>query len=204
MSGSMNPPPPPSHPEGPPVPEGAAPAPPRPARPQGRPGSRLFIFALLGCGGVMAVMFAGLIAFLVWFDYAAPDTAIIHGPQVPQRFMTTIRETGVLEADEEVLFFYSDAFMDITRGFYLLTDRKVVLYSTDWAEPAILLAFDEIAELDVEYNKSFFEDSMIYLELTDGSFVSLPASSDYDRDELFFEALEQKWLEATGAAESGL
>ena len=193
--------PPPAPPNVPPGPHrGGVRQPPGAASPSGSTSRTLMILAL-GCGGLVAVISISGLAFLVWFGSTAPDTAIIPGPQVPQRFMDTVRGTGVLDDGETVLYFYSDAVLDITEGFYLLTDRKVVLYSTLWEEPEILIPFDEIVDLDVEYNKSFFEDSMIYLELRDGSSVGVPASSDYDRDELFFETLEEKWLEATGANE---
>lgn len=193
MTDSFNPPP-------PPLPQMIRPqqGPPHFQPPPRSSGSRVWIFVLIGCGGLLALFMLLGFGFLVWVGMNSPDTAVIPGPQVPEKFMTLVRETGVLEDGETVLYFYSDALMDVRDSFYLLTDRKVVLYSNAWEEPAILVPFDAIADLDATWSDSFFVDSSIFIELEDGSVVTVPVSSEYDRDEQFFNDLEERWIAATG------
>ena len=82
--------------------------------------------------------------------------------------------------------------MDITDGFYLLTDRKVVVYSTTYFEPAILIPFDDIQELSIEYDESFFTDSVVWITRADGSTVSFPVSSEGGGDKRFYKALVER------------
>lgn len=151
---------------------------------------------IIGC--VVIACFIGAIP-IIGFTYIGvmgPPIEVIAGAQVPQRFTGTIRDLGLLEADEEIVYFYSDALVDITAGFYLLTDRKVVVYSTLYEEPAILVPFGDISKLDVEFDDSFLTDSMIWITRKNDSTVSFPVSSEQGGDRQFYEALEARWSEA--------
>lgn len=147
-------------------------------------------FIVVGVG--LSALMAMFVAFVFYVGVAGPEIEVLAGPQVQARFMDTIRATGVLESDEEIIFFYSDAVLDITTGFYLLTDRKVVVYSTAYSEPALLVPFGDIQELDIEYDEGFFTDSVVWVTRTDGSTVSFPLSSEGGGDRRFYEALAER------------
>ncbi len=147
-----------------------------------------------------------VIGVLLWLGTASPDvpdTAIIPGAQVPDTFMKFVRGTGVLEPGEQLLFFYSDQFA-VEDGFYLLTDRKVVLYDATWEKPKVLVPFGEIKDLNAEWSDNFFVDSSIHITLLDGTLLVMPASSEYDRDELLYNTLREKWQAATAGGASDL
>ena len=152
-------------------------------------------FFWIAGGGVVALVVI-VLSVLVYIGTVGPDTFIVSGQQMNERFVTTIQDLEVLEEGEQILFFYSDALLDIEEGFYLLTDRKVLVYSAEWVEPAIPVRFDEIEDLDVVYDESFFVDSRIMITLKNGDYVTFPVSSEQGGDKKFFAALEKSWKEA--------
>lgn len=138
----------------------------------------------------------GILVFLViaWFVALlnnGPDTSVYLGAQVPKHFMNEVRKLGLLEEGEVIKFFYSDGLFDIKDGFYFVSDRHLVIFSEVWEEPATVVDFDEITTLDVDYNDSFLDDSMVYFE-TETYAMSFPVSSEHGRDKQFVEYLEEK------------
>lgn len=128
---------------------------------------------------------------MAYIGTVGPETSVYTGNEVPKRFSDTMREVGALDEGEQILYFYSDALGDIRSGFSFVSDRKVAIYSKDATTPLTIVAFDQITELELHRDTSFLEDSVITLLLQDGSPVSFPVSSEMDRDEQFFEAIQQ-------------
>ena len=50
-----------------------------------------------------------------------------------------VRFRCLLQEEEQIRYFYSDALYDIKDSLYFVTDRNLVLYSTDWEEPQIII-----------------------------------------------------------------
>jgi hypothetical protein len=119
--------------------------------------------------------------------------AIYTGNRIPSEFLRTIESVGALDDDESILYFYSDAMTDIRDGFYFVSDRKVVIYSQATGEsPLAAIPFDDIVDVELYRNESFFVDSEITIYLKDGRVLSLPVSSEYDRDQQFFDAIHDR------------
>ena len=144
-------------------------------------------------GGVFAFLAVALVGILVYAFMVGPDIEVVPGAQVPQRFLSKIRALDLLEPGERVKFFYSDAFINIEEGFYLFTDRKVVVYKSEYEQPALVLPFAEIKDIDIEFAESTWEDSQVYLKLADDGVVSFPVSSEGGGDKRFYEALKGTW-----------
>jgi hypothetical protein len=150
---------------------------------------RLLVVVAVLVGMLVAVLVVGL----VYVGAVGPDTAVYTGNQVPRRFLDIARRVGALEEGERLLYFYSDAFVDIKEGFYFVSDRKVVIYSESAGEtPLTSVPFDAISDLEIDRNESFFIDSEITLYLKDGQVLSFPVSSEHDKDEAFFDAIRQR------------
>ena len=130
-------------------------------------------------------------ATCLYVGAVGPDTKVMSGRQVPARFLAQIRKLEVLEPDEQIRYFYSDALVNIEEGFYLLTDRKVVVYSRTYEEPAVLVPFHEIEEIDAAFSDTWLDDSWITLTLTDGTLVSFPASSEGGGDHKMYDTLKK-------------
>jgi len=140
------------------------------------------------------------VVWLVCFGESVPETSVYAGNEVPNPFIETMKSVGALEEGETILYFYSDALTDIRDGFYFVSDRRVVIYSqATGGSPLTTVGFEEIAEMNLDRDESFFTDSQITLELKDGRPLSFPVSSEVGGDQRFFEAIETR-VEELGEA----
>jgi len=143
---------------------------------------------LIGCGALVALVILGMAAFIVMASYG-PETFVVSGRQLPNRYLKTLKGLGLLEDGEKVAFFYSDAFMDIRSGLYFTSDKKVAAYCKDWDPPAISVPLDSIIDLSFEQNDSFWEDSVIWIRSNEEAEFSILVSSEGGGDERFYEYL---------------
>ena len=146
------------------------------------------IFAGAGCGGFIVV----LILVLIGIGMVAPETSIYTGRQVPGRYLKVVKSLGLLEEGEKIKYFYSDAFFDIKKGFYFVTEKKLVVYSTEWEEPSTIVPFTKIQGLDVEFSDSFLEDTWVTVIDRDGREVSFPISRELGRDKKFVKFISER------------
>ena len=128
-----------------------------------------------------------------------PDTFVYTGNQVSARFIATKKDVRALDDGETISFFFSDGVTDIHSGFYFVSDKKVAIYARATKPPLIVVRFDEIADLELDRNESFFEDSYVLLTLKDGMVVSFLVSSEVDRDRRFFDAINSRMPERDDA-----
>lgn len=142
----------------------------------------------ISIGSFMATIFLALLVI----GSLAPETYIYNGRQIPGKFMREIRSLDLLNKNEHIKYFYTDGFMDIKDGFYLVTDSHLIVYSNEWEEPASKIPFDEIVALSVEYDDSFFNDTMVTVETSSEMEITFPISSDMGRDKLFVKYLKEK------------
>jgi hypothetical protein len=144
----------------------------------------------------IAVLFIGLFIWLIVISANGPGTEVIPGRQLKAKYVEFALNEGLVEPNEQIQFWYSDAFSDFTDGFYFFTDKKVVVYNKTWDEPALLMPFDSIQDISFKSNPSFLEDSQLFLELTDGTYVNFPVSSDNGGDQRFHKRLRTLWKKA--------
>ena len=129
-------------------------------------------------------------ASVIYIGVVSPETSVYPGRVVPQRFVSEMKDLGALNEDEEVLYFYSDALIDIRDGFYFVSDRRVVIYSDLMdGDPLVAYEFDKIDDVLLDRDEAFFNDSIITIFAHNGESIEFPVSSEYDRDEDFFEAI---------------
>ncbi len=142
----------------------------------------------IGFGGIASI---GLIGVII-LGSLVPETYIYLGHQVPKKYLSEIRSLGLLSEDEKIKYFYTDAAFDIKEGLYFVTDRNLVLYCKEWEEPNIVIDFKKIIKVEAEYDDSFFNDSIIYVETQSGLEVEFPLSSERGRDKDFVEIIRQR------------
>lgn len=158
-----------------------------------RPPSNALLWILLAMSGVGLLLCAGIVSGFVYLAVNTPDSAVYTGNRLPNKYRQIAREVGALDDDETVLYFYSDAFLDVRQAFYFVSDKKVAIYLNEAGEsPLTAIAFDEIADLELSRDESFFDDSEITLYLNDERIVSFPVSSEHDRDRQFFDAIRKR------------
>ena len=140
------------------------------------------------CIMIAALLYIGVVSPELYIGVVGPDRSVYPGRAVPQRFISEMKDLGVLGEDEEVLYFYSDALIDIRDGFYFVSDRGVVVYSEmREGDPLVIYEFDEID--DVLLDRDEFNDSIVTIYAHNDESIEFPVSSEYNRDEDFFEAI---------------
>lgn len=157
------------------------------------PQKRSVVFYALTGFGVLVV---GLFIWLIVISANGPGTEVIPGRQLKAKYVEFALNEGLVDPNEQIQFWYSDAFSDFTDGFYFFTDKKVVVYNKSWEEPALLMPFDSIQNINFRSDPSFMEDSQLFLELTDGTYVNFPVSSDNGGDQRFHKRLRTLWKKA--------
>lgn len=145
----------------------------------------------IAIGGASLVVLA--VGILIILSSLGPEAEVISGKQLKAKYVSAIEDLGLLDTDEEILYWYSDALLDFMKGFYFFTNKKVVVYSSDFDNPAIIVFYLDILDINIEYNPSIFVDSQITLLLDDGTEVFFPVSSDNMGDEKFYNQLVSTW-----------
>ncbi|MDG1332577.1 MAG: hypothetical protein P8P74_09625 [Crocinitomicaceae bacterium] len=152
--------------------------------------NRALLITLISVG---VVFLAGIIA-LSYIGAKGPETFIYKNNEVPTSFRKQMLDMDLISKEEKIIYFYSDALMDITDGLYVLTDQHLILYSKQWEEPETIIGFSEISSLNIDYDDSFLIDSYVVVETDYGMMVEFPLSSEKGRDKEFYTLL-QKYVE---------
>ena len=159
--------------------------------PPGRRGMPWWGWLLVLGGGSVLLCCGGSLGFLVYVGAAGPGTKVMVANEVPADSANTLRGLGVLDPGEQIRFLYSDAMLDIRNGCYVVTDRKVIVYAKDAQQPATVVPFGRIADVELVRGDSDWEDGSITLTLIDGNIVSFPVSREEDRDVKMSEAIQE-------------
>ena len=163
--------------------------PPQPPKPPTSTAGKWLIVSGLLFGTVLLA----LTGTCFYFIAVTPEDRVLTGPQMPVRYTAQIRALGILDPAERIDFFYTDAMWNIEEGFYLLTDRNVVIYARSAEVPAILVPFDQIIEIEVEYSSDWMSNTWITLTLTNTTYVSFPVSAEAGGDRRMYDALKSRW-----------
>lgn len=154
----------------------------------------VFVKVVIVLSSLLGVVVVVGVVFMILSMARMGEGVVLTGQQMKASHAEVVRSLEILEPEEEIRYFFTDAMWDIKDGFYLLTNKNVVLFSQQWAQPMIQISFDQIARLEVYYSDSWLEYSTVVLDLVNTSDASFPLGPDNGGDHNFVEALE----EATG------
>jgi len=148
---------------------------------------------LIGCGVLFAVLVVALFAFLVYVGTSTPETMVVRFDDVSAHTLQQVDELDLLQEGESIRFLYSDGFLHVRDGCYLLTDRALVIYVEAWGEPATRIPVEAVQQIELMHSESFFLDSLArvsYVEL-DGEemWITFPLSGENGGDREFLIAL---------------
>lgn len=156
------------------------------SRPSGRWRGRSVAMSVVG---IPFLMFSVLASF-------GPRTYVTDGSQVSGRQVQFLRDVGILESDDQLLFFYSPGVISAKGEGAALTQRGVGVYWTDMAtgERSVQFApFGQIADIDIDPSTSWIVDTYVTLTLVDGSQFGFVLSAERNRDDAFVEEMERLW-----------
>ena len=148
------------------------------------------IIGLISCGGLVVLGGMAILGTLMYIGMVSPGTSVQYGHAVKQQYITKMRDLHLIGPGERIHFFYSDAILDIEDGMYVLTDRKLFLYSQTWEEPFVPIEFHEIQAVSLQRDDSFFTDSTLTVDLKNGDAYWFPLSSEQFVDVAFAEKLK--------------
>jgi len=142
---------------------------------------------------VLALFSIPLLSFVVSSSVGLiPSTQVVPGSSLWTYHREYLENSGIIEADEQILYFYSEGFFSIKDDGNLLTDRGVISYWREEESNEFYIekaAFSEIAQIAPEYG-SFVESTSVTITRHDRSEFVLLLSTEDRRDRLFLRKLE--------------
>lgn len=153
---------------------------------------------------VLALFTVPLLALIVGPSLKLmPATVAVNGDQVPSWHIRWMREEGLLDDDETVIYFYSADLLSFRSDGNVVTDKSVISY---WMENDELYGdyayYDQIASVEVEFTDSLLDDTVVMIRTHDGEDLVLLVSPEEETDHLFVEAIEQRAATARARLES--
>jgi hypothetical protein len=149
---------------------------------------------------VLATALGSVLLAFTTSGFFGPPTKALPAGEIPDAYVESLVEAGVLDPGERVEFFYSNGLFSILEDGNLFTDRRVVSYETADGELSLAAAgYDEIRDIDVEYSEGF-EPSTVTVSTQDGGEFVLLVSAEDGRDHEFVEQLQQHLPQAAAPA----
>lgn len=132
----------------------------------------------------------GLVGWGLMTGHVA-DSKVLPGNKLPPRVASTVATAAGLAADERILYFYSAALTPEGDG-NLMTNERVISYVDDgtdsWRDS---IAIEDIVSVEFIESESWLDDSTIVVTSSDGSELTLYASSEGGGDVRFVDAIRK-------------
>ncbi len=135
----------------------------------------------IGCAGLFGLIMIGVVAFGLMIEQGLlPDSVALWGEEIPGPARRTVESMIELGADEELVMVYSAGVFSWEEDGQFLTETRVGSWQSFGEEIDLAWCWiDEITHVDFDFQDSFWEDSTIRVEASDGSvFVMLVPSED--------------------------
>lgn len=159
-------------------------------------GRKWLIIGGVGCLLPIILCVVGLVVFGVVIETQSPEIWATPGTQMQSKFRKKIENLGLVDPEDKIIWFYSDAVMSITEGMYFYTNDELILYSDQWQRPQVVIPMQDISKVDAHYDNSFLTDSTATVTLHSGDIYTFPVSSERGNDRRFVETLREKVKEA--------
>lgn len=143
---------------------------------------------------LVALIIVTVVTFFIMLE-RSPDTSIYRGKDIPNRFIDTINSLDLLDEDEQIKYFYSDAMYDIKGGFYFISNKRVVLYGDDREELIEIISFNQIKSVEADYYESIYDDTEVTVFTHSYMVYRFPLSSEGDLDQSFINAIRNEIIE---------
>lgn len=178
----------------PPLPTHLSP-PPEDQPPPGRSWWRkIFLIVLFGLGGLAVIAY---VAFIWAIEVGRiPDTVCIPGAELSEHAEDFLRDAGIIERDEKVLFYYSEGVFSFGEDGNLFTDQRIISYweDEDTGERIVLAGtYDQVVDIEFRQSDGLLESSTIVVTLADETTFALLVSSEEGGDRDFHQLLVKTW-----------
>lgn len=143
-----------------------------------------------------------LLAAAVFFTLRGVPDGMVTGGQVPAWIRATLEKSGVTGADEEILFFYTTDLIGVRDDGNVLTDGRVLSWTTENEDGEFALdaaRFDEIEALEFTPAGAWWDEALLHVRcrpkpgaVVEGRSFALYLSSDNEAARRFIEELRQR------------
>jgi len=144
--------------------------------------------AVVAVLGLILMPFVGIGIF-------GPSSAVVPGASMSATDIQYLLETGLLDDDEEILFFYSAGVLSIRSDGVFASDKGITSY---WKDPvseelvAAYLSYAEIVDVEINWSSHFFDDTVVRVTGSDDSWFIFTLSAESGGDRLFLEEVERR------------
>lgn len=122
-----------------------------------------------------------------------PDSVMIEGNDIPQRYAVKLRQQGILAEGELIEVFYSSGLLSILEDGNLMTDRRVISYEESEDEMLVLSAtFEEVSHILIAEDGATFRDALLEVVSKDGSSFYLYMTVEDQAHLRFMDELRRK------------
>jgi hypothetical protein len=124
-----------------------------------------------------------------------PSDEVVNGRQLPDRDRKFLQRTGLLNADDRLIYFYSDAFFFTRKDGNGVTDRNVFSYWHDKEAGGMQYrsaSYEDIEDIKVDYADGANDNTVITVVPKNGSSFVLFVSDDNKKDRLFVQAIRDR------------
>lgn len=149
---------------------------------------------------LLTTLFAPLLMYFVGSQAGyLPSESVVEGDRLLNRDIKFMQRKGILNPSDEVIYFYSDAFLNIRDDGNGFSERHVFSYWLDDQDEfnQETVEFDEIADIKVSWSESFDENTTVEVFRGDKSKLLLFLSATDGKDKLFVKALKSRWNKGT-------
>lgn len=147
----------------------------------------------LGTGVLVAVLMVGFSLFSTFG--VVPSTRVLAGTEVPDADTQLLRDKGVLDANDQIEFFYAQGLSSVLESGNILTTSRVILYYTEENGDlsTYALPLNEVTSVELEVQGSPISDSVYIVHTaTPDRWIKLFLSTEQKGDQKFVEALKGK------------
>lgn len=127
-----------------------------------------------------------------------PSSEVVSEGQLMERDLKFFYRQKIIPANEDILYFYSDALWDIKEDGNGFTDNRVFSYWKDEDDvfQSNVALFTEISDIEVEPADNGFDNTIVTITRDDSSTFILFVSAVNDKDEVFVSELKRRWMDS--------
>ncbi len=129
---------------------------------------------LIIIGSIFGLLMLALFGFVLWIGVSIeagnmPDTMVLRGRELKPSTVKTIEKLVPLRPGEKIEYFYSGGFWSFEEDGNIITNQRVISYSTDngvfWSDEVDL---EDIESIEAEFSDTWLEDSFVWINPKDG------------------------------------
>ncbi|MDH5353683.1 MAG: DUF3857 and transglutaminase domain-containing protein [Gammaproteobacteria bacterium] len=145
---------------------------------------------------LLVILFIPLSLFLLGSEIGLlPSESVVAGDRLLNRDIKFMQRKGIINPGDKVIYFYSDAFLNIRGDGNGLSDRHVFSYWLDDQDGfnQEIAEYEEITDIKVSWSESFDENTTVEVFRADKSKLLLFLSNTDGKDKDFVKALMARW-----------